>query len=247
MKLMLITGANGQIGSFLAHSYHSEGYLLVLLFHKRNDRLKSFENDSQCYLEAVDLTDFNAVQNAVTKASLHFGQSPEITIHCAANRSYDAKELAYSEPEVFNKVLGTNIFSAYNVLRASMPAMLDRQYGRIVMFGSEVSRTGLKKGSAYAAAKAAIVSMVQSIALETIGTNVTINAISPAPVDTNLEEDYKGDYLEFRRSYFANYLKNHPGAKLIDKAEIKQVVDLLISSALHNLSGQEIFLTGGSF
>ncbi len=247
MKVILITGANGQIGSFLARSYHSEGYHLVMLYHERSDRLKSFENDDKCYLEAVDLTDFEAVQTAIANSFVRFGQSPDVVIHCAAVRSYDAMALAQGDPDTFKEVLDINIHSAYHILKTTLPAMLDKQYGRIVMFGSDVSRKGLKNGSAYAAAKAAIISLVQSTALEAIGTNVAINAISPAPVETILEEDYKGDYLEFRRSYFSNYLNSHPGAKLIAKAEIKRVVDLLISPDMSCLSGQEIFLKGGVF
>jgi NAD(P)-dependent dehydrogenase (short-subunit alcohol dehydrogenase family) len=247
MKTMLITGANGQIGSYLAHAYHAEGYRLALFYHKRKERISSLENTPDCYLEAVDLTDYVSVQKALDNAAVHFQKAPDILVHCAALRSYDAASLAQSDPLIFEEVFRTNLFAAYNILRAILPLMQDKQHGRIVLFGSEISNKGLKNGSAYAAAKAAIISLMQSITKETAGTDILLNAISPAPVDTVLEEDFTGEYLEFRRSYFDNYLNSNPGAKLISKAEIKQVVDLLIQPDMHSLCGQEIFLTGGSF
>ncbi|MDD2231054.1 MAG: SDR family NAD(P)-dependent oxidoreductase [Candidatus Cloacimonetes bacterium] len=245
MKLILISGANGQVGSYLANAYRAEGYKLALLYHNRFERLKQFESDQNCFLQAVDLSDFASTQKAIENVTEFFKQTADALIHCAALRSYDAKALAYTNPQTFTEVISTNILGAYHIVRALLPQMLEKRYGRIVLFGSDVSRKGLKQGSAYAAAKAAIVSLAQSVALETIGTNVLINAISPAPVETNLEEDFQGEYLEFRRNYFANFLNSNPGLKLISKAEIKIVVDLLINPEIQTISGQELFMTGG--
>jgi len=245
MKLMLISGANGQVGSYLAKAYKAEGYKLALLYHNRCERIKQYEADPDCFLQAVDLADFSSTQKAVYDASAFFKETPNVLIHCAALRSYDAKSLAYTDPQTFTEVISTNILSSYHIVRALLPQMIEKHYGRIVLFGSDVSRKGLKQGSAYAAAKSAIVSLVKSVALETIGTNVMINAISPAPIETNLEEDFQGEYLEFRRKYFANFLSSNPGVKLISRAEIKFVVDLLINPEIQTISGQELFMTGG--
>jgi len=61
-----------------------------------------------------------------------------------------------------------------------------------------------------------------------------------------LEEDYSGEYLQFRQRYFADYLTNVPTGKFVTKEEIKKVIDLLISEDLQNLTGEEIFIDGGS-
>lgn len=113
------------------------------------------------------------------------------------------------------------------------------------MFGSDVSSKGLAQGSAYAAAKAAIANLVKSTAREYAPCGILINTVSPAPVETELEEDYKDEYLEFRKRYFAHFIESSATGKLVSTAELKAVVDLLINPEVNNLCGEEIFLRGG--
>lgn len=67
MKQMLITGANGQIGIFLAKAYLAEGYELVLLYHKRHERLDDLFGKPGVTAIDVDLQDYGAVQHAISK------------------------------------------------------------------------------------------------------------------------------------------------------------------------------------
>lgn len=246
MSTILITGANGQVGSFLAKAYQQEGHRLVLFYHKRNDRLSGLATDNNCYLQAVDLCNYAMVQEATNEACKHLSSAPDVLIHCAAMRSFDAKALASSDPAVFGQVFNTNFYGAYNILHTVLGKMQENGFGRVILMGSDVSKTGLAYGSAYAASKAAMINMMKSAARECKADNIAINAISPAPIDTNLEEDYSGEYLEFRKAYFAKYLRDNPGASLVKINEIKRVTDLLMDAELNNLNGQELFLSGGN-
>ncbi|MDY0152377.1 MAG: SDR family oxidoreductase [Candidatus Cloacimonas sp.] len=241
MKLMLITGANGQIGSYLAHAYRDQ-YELALLYHNRAERLGNFEPNM---LFKVDLENTEQVSSTIAHIAEQYKQAPAILIHCAAKRSADAMPLANTEPDTFKDVFNSNFMGAYNILRYTLSFMQENRFGRVVMFGSDVSRSGLPRGSAYAAAKAGIVNLVKSVAREMATYNVLLNAISPAPVDTILEEDYQGEYLRFRQEYFARHISNVPSGKLVSQVEIKRVVDLMISAEVENMNGEEIFLTGG--
>lgn len=245
MRQILISGANSQVGSFLAKKYFAEGYKLVLLYHKRQERIVELFDKSNVYACSVDLCNLESVQKAIWEANLSLQQHSDTVIHCMAVRSSDALPLAETEPKQFIETLETNIMAAYNILRFTLPSMQENKFGRVIMFGSDVTRKGLKNGSAYAASKAAIVNIVKSVALEMANSGILINAISPAPIETNLEEDYSGAYLKFRQRYFADYLASVPSGKLISKEEIKKVTDLLISKDLLNLNGEEIFITGG--
>lgn len=246
MRQILISGANSQVGSYLAKEYYKEGFQLVLLYHNRNERIAEQLGKEGIFSCSVDLCDATAVQAAISESVKQLKQNSDILIHCAAVRSSDALPLCQTEPFQFTYVLKSNIISAYNVLRYSLPPMQEKRFGRIIMFGSDVSRRGLKNGSAYAASKAAIANMVKSVALELAKDNILINTVSPAPIKTALEEDYSGEYLQFRQRYFADYLTNVPTGKFVTKEEIKKVIDLLISEDLQNLTGEEIFIDGGS-
>lgn len=243
--LTVITGANGQIGSFLAHSYAQARKPLLLLYHQAKGRLAELENDPGLILLSCDLCDADAVKQALDTAVQTLSATPAYLIHTAAVRSSDAQTVADSDPHFFGTVLKQNIMAAYNILRFTLPFMRATSFGRVVLFGSNVVQTGLANGSAYAAAKAAIVNLAKSTALENASRNILVNCISPAPVETRLEEDYAGEYLAFRKDYFEQIRKSTPTGKLVSKAEIKSVIDLLLSASIDNLSGQNIVLDGG--
>jgi len=233
----MITGANSQIGSFLARQYESEGRELILLYHKNDHRITGLKSLKL----AVDLRDLETLKQLICGLKSDI----DCLIHCSAIRSEDAQALADTDPLQFKRVFDDNFYPAYNVLRAVLPQMIARHFGRVVLFSSEVSRSGLANGSAYAASKAAIANLAKSAALECSSANVLINSIAPAPVDTALEEDFSGSYLRFRKAYFAKHIAGSASKQLVSIAEIKQVADFMISEDLRSLCGEEIFLTGG--
>ncbi|MDD2683453.1 MAG: SDR family NAD(P)-dependent oxidoreductase [Candidatus Cloacimonetes bacterium] len=239
MKLsrILISGANSQIGSFLAKYYSAKGHPMYLLYHHKDDRIREMEHPRQ----SVDLRDYAATSEAIT----NFGTAIDVLIHCAAIRSSDALPLAETDPAVFKSIFDGNMLPAYNILRSVLPGMRNQGFGRVVLFSSDITRTGLRNGSAYAAAKAAIANLAKSASLECIADNVLINCVAPGPVESILEEDFSGDYLNFRKQYFQRHIENSASHLLITKAEISAAVDLLIDPRTSNLCGEEIFITGG--
>jgi len=246
-ELTIITGANGQTAIHIAHELLKQNCRLLLIAHKRTDRAEKHVADypNLCKLIKCDLTDFETTHTLIQNYISEAGIIPDALVHTAAIRSYDAKTLADSEPETWNSIISQNITMAYNVIRNVLPAMIERRKGKIVLFGSNVTRTGLPYGSAYAAAKSALANLVRSVAWEIAQSNVQINMVSPAPIETNLEEDYSGDYLEFRKEYFEAYKKSHPSKKLISVDEVTQVVLSLLNCKLNAVSGEEIYITGG--
>ncbi len=244
-RLLIISGANGQVGSHLARSWADKRLPMLLLVHSEDERLKDLRSRPGIMIKACDLRDLAALKSSMDEACVHLNAVPASLVHTAAVRSHDAKPLAEGEPEIWQEVFHTNVSMAYNVLKACLPGMLEARFGRIVLFGSNVALTGLPSGSAYAAAKAAIVNLARSVALETAPDNVLINSISPAPVETDLESDYQGEYLAFRQRYFEAYRRQNPTGKLISLDEIRHLSELLLNPELANLTGQNIVLDGG--
>ncbi len=243
--LVVITGANGQLGSYLAKAWAEGKQQLLLLFHQDTKRIDELRGLPGICLKSCNLLDLTALKTALEEGCQELGAQPAGLVHCAAIRSSDAKTLAESDPKMFDEVFSSNVTMAYNAVRACLPGMLKREYGRILLLGSNVVQTGLPSGSAYSAAKAAIVNLVRSVALEAAPSNVLINAISPAPIETDLEADYQGEYLAFRQRYFETYKKMSPTGKLISLEELRLTVEFLLDSSLQNLTGQNIILDGG--
>lgn len=243
--LVIITGANGQLGSYLAKHWADQKRPLLLFYHRNSNRIDELRERPGICLKSCDLRDLDAFKTALQEGCDELGLLPSGLVHTAAIRSYDSKILAEGDPKIFNEVFSTNVSMAYNAVRACLPGMMKRKFGRIVLLGSNVVEIGLHSGSAYAAAKAAIVNLVRSVALEVASSNVLINAISPAPVETDLAEDYEGEYLAFRQRYFERYKKMSPTGKLISLEELRLTAEFLLEPRLQNLSGQNLILDGG--
>lgn len=240
----IVTGANGQIGNNLARKFLDSGKRLLLMVHNRQERLADLRNDDRVLILACDLRDDVATTDALTKANSHFGTTADVLIHLASLRSSDARAVSEAAPDVFRDVLQANVWPAFHILHACLPYMQQNGYGRIVMFASDVATHGLANGAAYAAAKAAIVNLAKSAALENAEYNILINTISPGPVETNLEEDYQGEYLEFRKQYFEQARRDSLTGKLVDMNELWLLVKMLTSHVLSNITGTDIMING---
>lgn len=241
-RLILITGANGQTPSFLARYYLSKKAELILVWHNRQDRIADLADNPKVHLIRQDLVDFDGLASQLDQIRSKIGKSPDSLIHCASIRSSDSKAVHNSDSDAWRRVLEVNLLGFYNTLRAVLPNMQDNKFGRVVLLASNVTRSGLANGSAYAASKAAMVNLMRSTALENHESNIVLNAVSPGPIDTKLEDDYSGDYLEFRKKYFDDYLKQNPGKRLCTTAEIAKYCDLFLDSEIHNGTGLEILL-----
>lgn len=244
-RLGVITGANGQIGSYLARRKALKAGPMLLIVQQRRDRLSSLEGNPRIRIAECDLMSQEQLQSVVEIAVREMDAAPAYLIHAAALRSSDAKAIAESEPAIFDQVLRQNVTAAFNALRCLLPWFREQGFGRAVLFGSNVTRTGLAHGAAYAAAKAAIANLVHTAALENGDLDILVNMVSPGPVDTALEEDYQGEYLLFRKRYFETYKAHSPTHNLISLNEIGAAVEFLLSAELRNLTGQELILDGG--
>jgi len=246
-ETIVITGANGQSAFHLAKELLKQNCRLLLIAHNRTDRIEQIraEFPDKCWLRKCDLTNFEETKKVIEDFIREAGLKPEGLIHTASVRSFDAKQLSESDPATWNAIIQQNISMAYNAVRNALPLMMEQKKGKIVLFGSNVTRTGLPYGTAYAASKAALANLVRSVAWETAESNIQINIVSPAPLQTNLEEDYEGNYLAFRKEYFEAYKKSHPAHKLISLDDVTKIVISLLDLDNYSVSGEEIYITGG--
>jgi len=245
-KVLIISGANSQIGSYLAKRFAtSDNHDLLLLYHNKKERITELLSNSRVRAISLDLLQRDKTQSELSQAIKGYDDPMLYLIHCVAMRSDDHLPLGDTTPDYWQQVLEGNVLPCYNVLKTLLPIMKRQGFGRGVVFGSSVSQSGLQNGSAYAAAKAAMVNIVASVSKEYAKHNIIFNCLSPAPVMTNLEEDYSGSYLEFRKRYFASYLASTPSGKLVSLSELFVYVNMLLSDEIENLCGQEIIVHGG--
>jgi len=238
MPFVAVTGANGNIGSHLAERFLQTGWHVALLYHRAHERvdhlLRAYGAPAEAH--AVDLMDSVALEAL-------FAHLPVTAlVHTAGVRAADARSLVASDPTVWNRVLTENLVSAANLLRAAIPALRAAAPGRVVLFGSDVSREGLKNGSAYAAAKAGVANLARSLSREE--PDLLVNVVSPGPVvidDSHFSEEYR----IFRERYYAEQLLRTPTGRLADLEDLWGVCRFLVSSENRHINGEEIVVNGG--
>lgn len=141
----------------------------------------------------------------------------------------------------FQSIVEFNTRSALQLTQAVLPAMRAARFGRIVNVTSLATR-GLPNRTAYAAAKAALESMTRSFAVELAGDGITVNAVAPGPVETELFR--RGTPVGSSRE--TAFLARIPMKRVAGANEIGGAIGFLASNAASYITGQTLFVDGGA-
>jgi NAD(P)-dependent dehydrogenase (short-subunit alcohol dehydrogenase family) len=131
----------------------------------------------------ADIRDTKGMRAAVERAVKEFGKL-DIVVANAGIQAYGP--FASSSEEDWNNVIDINVRGTANTMRAALPHMLSRKYGRIVIVSSGQGRHGFKNGSAYSASKWGLIGLMKSVAWEVGKDGITVNCVEPGLVDTPL-------------------------------------------------------------
>lgn len=244
-RTVLIIGANSNIGSYLAEKYYQAGYRLILHTHKHKQRIDKLLNYEKVYHLEFDIRDYQATNHTINDFIKHNKIIPDILIITSTERSTDFTNLAETDINVCENIINTNVLGAYYILKCLIPFMRTNTLSHIVLFSSNVSRIGLAQGAMYAASKAALSNLVRSVAKEEGENGILINAVSPGPVKID-DKHFTDDYRQFREDYYAKQIESIPIKRLAEVEDIYYTINYLTSSDNRYISGEEIFITGGS-
>jgi SDR family mycofactocin-dependent oxidoreductase len=157
------------------------------------------EAGSSAIALAADVRDPAAVGRVTDAAIAEFGQIDILVANAGIVSTGRLWELS---DEAWQEMIGTNLTGVFNALRAVVPHMRERRYGRIVVISSQGGRAGLPGISHYSAAKWGIIGLAKSLALEVAAEGITVNVVAPGTVrtpmvvnETTVERDANGEPL----------------------------------------------------
>ena len=238
----IVTGAAGGIGSAVVNKFVRSGIDVVALDLKQQQLDALLEetagNPGRVVALAGDVTDPTLATRAVDLALAEFGRL-DILINNAGMGS-DMVPLWEIELETWRRDLEVNLTSQFLMLKAAIPVMIERGYGRIVNTASAAGMEGHALSSPYAAAKGGVIAMTKAVGKELAKKGVLVNAIAPALIGSGML-----DQPWFDEATKKQLLDRIPMDRVGEPEEVAEMVFFLASPALSFSTGAVFDLSGG--
>ncbi|HKI98734.1 MAG TPA: SDR family NAD(P)-dependent oxidoreductase [bacterium] len=250
-RTAIITGANQGIGAATARAFAREGARLHL-WDRRADGIGAVAEavraaGGEAHTREVDVTDPAQVDAAMATAEQALGHV-DILVNCAG--VFHAGPLVDYPLAEWERVMAVNVTGTMLCCQAALKRMIPRGYGKIVNLSSIAGRRGNKQVSAYAASKHAVIGLTRSAALEVAEYGITVNAICPGYVNTEMFDGVLSgvgghtgqvDAERVRQTM----LRNVPIGRMQEPEEIAGVAVFLASAETDGMTGQALVYAGG--
>jgi 3-oxoacyl-[acyl-carrier protein] reductase len=228
-RVVLITGARKGIGRALAEHYLGQGHTVVACSRKESD----LTNDSYTHY-CLDVADEAAVQRMFADIAAKNGRL-DVLINNAGIASMN--HVLLTSTAKAREIMETNFIGTFLMCREAARLMKKNEFGRIVNVASVATPLKLEGEAVYAASKAAVISFTQVIAKELASFGITVNAIGPTPIDTDLIKSIPVEKLD--RLVDLQAIKRQGTF-----ADVTNLIDFLIRPESDFITGQVIFLGG---
>jgi NAD(P)-dependent dehydrogenase (short-subunit alcohol dehydrogenase family) len=223
-KVALITGAKGGLGNFVTEAFLEAGATVVGV--SRSIQASDFPHARFAAMPA-ELSSGEAARRLADEVAARF-QKIDILVHLVGGFA-GGKPVHQTDDETFERMLDVNLKSAFYMARAVLPHMRNRGGGRILAIGSRAAVEPSPGAGAYAASKAALVSLIRTIAAENKDRGISANVILPGMMDTPLNRkfDPQADF-----------------SKWVQPGQVASLLLSLASDAMPQVSGAAIPIYG---
>ena len=236
VKKIFITGASGGIGSAICNKFLKKNFSLVLTSSSDNkiENLKNIYGNNHFYYK-VDLSDSSNLKNCLNEIVKDHKDISVIVNNAGITQDNLILRMKY---EQWDKVIQTNLNSNFQVIRALLPNMLSKRYGKIIGISSIVGSTGNPGQANYVASKSGLVGLYKSIASEVARRNINVNIISPGFISTSMTDKLNEEQKK-------SYLSNIPMSRFGKPEDIANMVFFLASDDASYITGQNFHVNGG--
>jgi 3-oxoacyl-[acyl-carrier protein] reductase len=233
----LVTGASRGIGAAIAEALAAAGHPIILNYRSDDAAAEAVADRIRAAGGEVVLSRFDVGDDAAADAAMNTILADPRPLGVLVNNAGIARDAPFPalERADWEAVLRTSLGGFYNVTRPVIMPMVRRKWGRIITMSSVSAQLGNRGQVAYAAAKAGVIGATKSLALELARKGVTVNAVSPGLVDTDMIKDVPLDHV----------MPRIPAQRLGTAPEVAALVAFLASDAAAYITGQVIGINGG--
>ena len=234
-RLALVTGGTRGIGEAISVMLKDHGYKVVANYAGNDDAAKAFTERTGIPAKKFDVADFEAVQTAVKEIEAEHGPVDILVNNAGITRDTTIHRMS---EDMWKAVIETNLGSCFNTCRAVIDGMRARNFGRIVNVGSINGQAGQYGQVNYAAAKSGIHGFTKALAQEGAAKGITVNAIAPGYIDTDMVRAVPPNVLE-------KIVAKIPVGRLGKASEIARGVLFLVGDDAGFVTGSTLSINGG--
>ena len=240
-KYALITGASRGIGKAIALRLAKDGYTVILNYLSNDqaaqetlESIKAFGAEAE--LLKFDVSDNNAVSKALEAwENAHPGEYISVLVNNAGIRK-DTLMMRMSY-EDWRKVVDITLDGFYNTTKPLLRNMISNKWGRIINISSLSGIRGMAGQTNYSASKGGLIASTKALAQEVARKNITVNAVAPGFINTDMTSDLPVDELK----------KMIPAARFGEPEEVADLVAFLASASASYITGEVISINGGLY
>lgn len=238
-RVALVTGGSRGIGAAIVKELATHGYNTIVNYKERLQEAEALvagivEEGGRSIAVGADIRDRDQVDRMVDNVLEAFGRIDVLVNNAGINRD---RTLARMTDEEWEEVIATDLSGVFFCTRAVTPGMVKRRWGRVVNLSSVVGQMGSIGQSNYAAAKAGVIGFTRSLALELARYNITVNAICPGFIDTDMVSTLSDSIRQ-------SILDRIPLRRFGDPEEIARLCRFLVTEGDY-ITGAQLSINGG--
>jgi acetoacetyl-CoA reductase len=234
-RVAVVTGGTRGIGRAISVALKDAGYRVAANYGGNDQAAQSLNAETGIPVFKFDVSDFNACAEGIRAIEAALGPVEILVNNAGITRDTTMHRMNY---EQWNAVIQTNLTSCFNMSRAVIDGMRSRGFGRIVNIGSINGQAGQYGQVNYAAAKSGIHGFTKALAQEGAARGITVNAIAPGYVDTEMVRAVPADVLE-------KIIARIPVGRLGKAEDIARTVLFLVADEADFITGSTLSINGG--
>ncbi|HEY0566828.1 MAG TPA: acetoacetyl-CoA reductase [Xanthobacteraceae bacterium] len=237
-RVAVVTGGTRGIGAAIARALKDAGYKVAAVYAGNDEAAQKFKGETGIPVFKWDVSSFEACAAGLKQVEAELGPVDVLVNNAGITRDAPFHRMTADQ---WTAVINTNLSSLFNMCRPVIEGMRSRKFGRIINVASINGQKGQFGQSNYSAAKAGEIGFTKGLALEGARAGITVNAIAPGYINTEMVQAVPKDVLE------KNIIPLIPVGRLGEPEEIARCVVFLASDDAGFITGSTLSANGGQY